>query len=352
MKFLSVSEQASPPKLLDRREGRSATPHSRRTILNMIAVAALALPLTSVLVGTAFAAGSVSGGTASSPIGASANHPLNVVASFSILSDIVHQIGGDDVKVVALVGPDGDTHTYEPTPADAKRLASAKLLFVNGLNFETWLPGLTKASGFSGKIVVASKGVTPRTFRATDPHDEPISAHTLDPHAWQNLANGKRYAQNVEAGLIAADPAHADAYRERGGAYIAQIDALEARTIKTFAAIPANRRQVVTSHDAFGYFGQAYHVNFIAVAGVSTEAEPSASEMARIIEQVKRENVPAVFLENITSPRLVEQIAREAHTKVGGTLYSDALSKPGTPGATYLGMFEWNIKELSAALKP
>jgi zinc/manganese transport system substrate-binding protein len=345
MRFLSVSGRACPPECLDRACAHRKTSRLRRTIVNAIASATRALPLVAVFAGTACATDSV---TASSSV----KQPLNVVASFSILGDIVHQIGGDDVAVVALVGPDGDAHTYEPTPADAKRLSAATLLFVNGLNFETWLPGLTKSSGFGGKIVVASKGVTPRTFKETDPHDEPITAHTLDPHAWQNLANGRIYAQNVEAGLIAADPAHASAYRHRGDAYIAQIDALQARTINTFAAIPANRRQVVTSHDAFGYFGQAYHVKFIAVAGVSTEAEPSAAEMARIIEQVKRENVPAVFLENITSPRLVEQIAREAHTKVGGTLYSDALSKPGTPGATYLGMFEWNIRELGAALKP
>jgi zinc/manganese transport system substrate-binding protein len=156
----------------------------------------------------------------------------------------------------------------------------------------------------------------------------------------------------VAEGLAAADPAHADAYRQRAQAYIARLQALDAQVRKTFAAIPAERRKIVTSHDAFGYFGDAYGVAFIPVMGVSTDAEPAAGEVARIIEQVKRERVPAVFVENISSPKLVQQISRETGAKVGGTLYSDALSKPGQPGATYLEMFEWNARQLAAAMQP
>ncbi len=294
---------------------------------------------------------------------------LKVVASFSILGDIVQEVGGADIKVSTLVGPDGDAHEYEPTPADAKKLAAAKVLFVNGLDFEAWLPRLVKASGFAGPTVVASKGVTPRKFAGHgdehgDKHDDKDHDHghahdhgghhhhDADPHAWQNLANGVIYARNVADGLAAADPAHADAYRKRADAYIARVQAADAAVRKTFAAIPAERRKVVTSHDAFGYFGDAYGVSFIAAMGISTEAEPSAGDVARIIEQVKRDKVPAVFIENITSPRLVQQIARETGAKVGGTLYSDALSKPGQPGATYLEMFEWNVRQLAAALQP
>ncbi|CUJ87748.1 Saliva-binding protein [Achromobacter sp. 2789STDY5608615] len=300
---------------------------------------------------------------------AQAAEPLPVVASFSILGDIVQEVGGADVKVSTLVGPDGDAHEYEPTPADAKKLAAAKVLFVNGLDFEAWLPRLVKASGFAGPTVVASKGVTPRKFAGHgdehgDKHDDKDHDHghahdhgghhhhDADPHAWQNLANGVIYARNVADGLAAADPAHADAYRKRADAYIARVQAADAAVRKTFAAIPAERRKVVTSHDAFGYFGDAYGVSFIAAMGISTEAEPSAGDVARIIEQVKRDKVPAVFIENITSPRLVQQIARETGAKVGGTLYSDALSKPGQPGATYLEMFEWNVRQLAAALQP
>ena len=292
--------------------------------------------------------------------------PLQAVASFSILGDIVREVGGDDVQLTTLVGPDGDAHEYEPTPGDAKKLSAAKVLFVNGLDFEAWLPRLVKASGFAGQTVVASKGVAPRKF-AGHGHDhgdkDHGSAHghggeeghhhgDADPHAWQNLANGVIYARNVADGLAAADPAHADAYRKRADAYIARLQAADAAVRKTFAAIPAERRKVVTSHDAFGYFGDAYGVEFISAVGVSTAAEPAAGDVARIIEQVKREKVPAVFVENITSPRLVQQIARETGAKAGGTLYSDALSKPGQPGATYLDMFEWNVRQLAAALQP
>lgn len=312
---------------------------------------------------------------------AQAAPPLPVVASFSILGDIVREVGGGDVSLTTLVGPDGDAHGYEPTPGDAKKLSDARVLVVNGLEFETWLPRLAKASGYSGRTVVASQGVTPRRFAGhgghghdhgqghdhghghdhDHDHDHPgdhapqTGRHhhgDADPHAWQNLANGVIYARNVAEGLAAADPARADAYRQRATAYIARLQTLDASVRNTFAAIPAERRKVVTSHDAFGYFGDAYGVTFIAAMGVSTDAEPSAREVAGIIEQVKRERVPAVFVENISSPRLVQQIARETGAKTGGTLYSDALSKPGQPGATYLEMFEWNVRQLAAALQP
>ncbi|WMD19415.1 metal ABC transporter substrate-binding protein [Achromobacter seleniivolatilans] len=295
-----------------------------------------------------------------------AAEPLKAVASFSILGDIVREVGGNDVSLTTLVGPDGDAHEYEPTPGDAKKLSAARVLFVNGLDFETWLPRLQKASGFAGQTVVASQGVTPRKFagHGDDKHDDHDHGHAhdhkddhhshgdLDPHAWQSLANGVIYARNVAEGLAAADPAHADAYRQRAQAYIARLQTLDATAKSTFSAIPAERRKVVTSHDAFGYFGDAYGVTFISAMGVSTDAEPSAGEVASIIEQVKRERVPAVFVENITSPKLVQQIARETGAKVGGTLYSDALSKPGQSGATYLEMFEWNVRQLAAALQP
>ncbi|MGS1110683.1 metal ABC transporter substrate-binding protein [Achromobacter anxifer] len=291
---------------------------------------------------------------------AHATEPLKAVASFSILGDIVREVGGADVSVTTLVGPDGDAHEYEPTPGDAKKLAAARVLFVNGLDFETWMPRLAKASGFAGATVVASQGVKPRTFAGghddghDHDHDHGHGHHHsgADPHAWQNLANGVIYARNVADGLAAADPAHADAYRQRAQAYGARLQALDAQVRKTFAAIPAERRKIVTSHDAFGYFGDAYGVAFIPAMGVSTDAEPAAGEVARIIEQVKRERVPAVFVENISSPKLVQQISRETGAKVGGTLYSDALSKPGQPGATYLEMFEWNARQLAAAMQP
>lgn len=302
------------------------------------------------------------------PIVTHGAEPLRVVASFSVLGDMVREIGGDDVSVTTLVGPDGDAHTYEPTPAAARQLKAANVLVENGLDFETWLPRLAKAADFSGVTVVATTGIVPRKMSESASaehhhgHDHDVSsAHThedhhhhgdRDPHAWQSLQNGVIYVRNIAEGLAAADPAHAAAYRQRAQAYSARIEALDAQIRKTFAGIPAERRQVVSSHDAFGYFGDAYGVRFIPVAGLSTEAEPSAADMARIIKQVKREHVPAVFVENISSPALIQQIARETGARAGGTLYSDALAPPGQLAATYLGMFEWNARQLSEALQP
>jgi len=316
------------------------------------------------------------------PLAQAAAAPLKVVASFSILGDMVRQIGGADVSVDTLVGPDGDAHTYEPTTADARKLAQAQLLVVNGLQFEAWLPRLVRASGFKGRTVTASDGVTPRRFdeaqeaghghhhghdgggdhdgHGGDAHAQGGHDHGghdehdggLDPHAWQNLANGVIYARNIAEALAQADPAHAETYRSRGLAYAARLQALDGKVRAAFSAIPAERRRVVTSHDAFGYFGEAYGVQFLPVAGMSTEAEPSASELAALVAQVRREGVPAVFVENIQSPKLVEQVARETGAKVGGTLYSDALAQPGQPADNYVGMFEWNLRQLTEALRP
>jgi zinc/manganese transport system substrate-binding protein len=314
--------------------------------------------------------------------------PLRVVASFSILGDMVRQIGGSDVKVDTLVGPDGDAHEYEPTPADARALSAAQVLVINGLNFETWMNRLVKTANFKGTTVIASQGVQPRDFGDDDvgghehkdgataadkgdgaahgnmghgnadhgntDHGDAGHGHAthVDPHAWQNLSNGVLYARNIGTALAKADPEHADAYRQRTDAYVAKIQALDQRVKQAFAALPAERRRVVTSHDAFGYFGQAYGVAFISTMGISTDAEPSAADVARIIDQVKREKVPAVFLENVSNPRLGQRIAQETGAKLGGTLYSDALAKPGLPAATYLGMFEWNLAAFMSALKP
>lgn len=326
--------------------------------------------------------------------------PLPVVASFSIVGDMVREIGGSHIQLDTLVGRNSDAHGYEPTPQDARKLGAARLLVINGLGFESWLPRLQQASGFKGQVVEASRGVKVRAFededhdhddehdhdhdhKAGDGHDhkadhghdhgttsgKPASASQgteskhahghdhdhdhgpEDPHAWQSLANGAIYARNIASALAKADPANAGDYQKRADAYIARINALDARLRQDFGAIDATRRKLVTSHDAFGYFGDAYGVTFIPVSGMSTSAEPSAGDLARLIKQVNSEQVSAVFLENISSPRLAQQIARETSAKLGGTLYSDALAAEGDPAGTYLGMFEWNARQLLDALR-
>jgi len=279
--------------------------------------------------------------------GAQAADKLKAVASFSILGDMVKQVGGDRVDVVTLVGPDGDAHVYEPTPADAKNLASSQLLFVNGLGFEGWMDRLEKSSGFKGPVVVASKGVTPRHMME---EEDGKAEEITDPHAWQSLANGKIYVANIRDGLIAADPEGKAAYEANAAKYLDAINTEEAAVKDTLGKLPKDRRRIITSHDAFGYFGAAYGIEVIAPEGVSTESEASAKDVAKIIRQIKAEKIPAVFIENITDHRLLDQIARETGAKIGGTLFSDALSPPDGPAATYLDMFRNNIEVMSQAL--
>jgi zinc/manganese transport system substrate-binding protein len=272
---------------------------------------------------------------------------IKAVASFSVLGDMVRQVGGDRVEVVTLVGPNSDTHTYEPTPADAKTLASGQVLFINGLGFEGWMTRLEKSSGFKGKVVVASKGVKSRQMEEEE-HGK--TKKVTDPHAWQSLANGKIYARNIRDGLIAVDPEGKATYEANASKFISDMDKLEAEVKASIAKIAPDHRRVITSHDAFGYFGATYGLKFIAPEGVSTESEASAQDVAKIIRQIKAEKIPAVFIENITDHRLLDQIARETGAKIGGTVYSDALSDSSGPAATYLDMFRHNIKLFTEAL--
>ncbi|QGM98230.1 metal ABC transporter substrate-binding protein [Methylocystis parvus] len=266
---------------------------------------------------------------------------LAVVASFSIIGDLVTEVGGDRVAVTTLVGPDGDAHVYQPTPADGRKIAQARLIFVNGLGFEGWLGRLIAAAKSKGTIVTLGKGVAAR------PGEE-----GTDPHAWQDVANARIYVAEIRDALVAADPQGAEAYRSRADAYLVRLDALDAEIVKALGAIPTERRRVVSTHDAFGYFSARYGVEFIAPQGVSTEAEANARDIARIIQAVKANKVGAVFLENVSDPRLAKRIAAETGARIGGTLYSDALSEPKEGGANYIDMMRHNVRELTKALAP
>jgi zinc/manganese transport system substrate-binding protein len=267
-----------------------------------------------------------------------------VVATFSILADFVASVGGDRVTVTALAGPDSDTHVYTPTPADAKRIADARLVVLNGLGLEGWLPRLIKSSGSKAASVVASKGIT--VLKSDDGHGH----GEADPHAWQSVANVKIYVANIRDALAAADPAGAEAYRANAVRYLDRLDALEREVREAVAAIPAQRRRVISTHSAFGYFAAAYGIAFIAPQGVSTDSEPSARDVAAIIAQIKKEKIPAVFLENVSDPRLMRRIAAETGAAIGGTLYSDSLTGEKGPAPTYIDMVRHNIKTLTRAL--
>lgn len=279
--------------------------------------------------------------------------PVKVTASFSILADMTKRIGGDDVAVTALVGPDGDAHVYQPTPADAKAVAGAQLVVVNGLGFEGWLDRLVKASGYKGPVTVATKGVKP--LKGADSHEhnhkEGHDHGAADPHAWQSVANAQIYAENILAGLTAAAPDKADAFKARHAAYRADLAALDAEIKAALAPVPQKSRKIVTTHDAFAYFGKAYGVTFLSATGVSTESEASAGDVAKLIRQIKKEKVKAVFVENISDPRLVQRIAEETGAALGPAVYSDALAASGD-ASTYVGMMRQNAKAFAAALTP
>jgi zinc/manganese transport system substrate-binding protein len=268
---------------------------------------------------------------------------LSVVASFSILGDLVRQIGGEDVLVDTLVGPDGDVHVYQPSPGDARRLAGARLFVVNGLNLEGWMPRLIASAGFKGQVVTATQSVVP--MRMTE-DGRPLP----DPHAWQDLANGRVYVGNIAAALAAADPAHAADYARRANAYQAELTDLDRWVKAQIAAVPAGKRKIITTHDAFQYFGRAYGIEFRAPVGMSEDSEPNAGAVATLIRTIRQDQTKALFIENMTDPRLIEQLARETGADLGGALFADALSKPGEGGETYVAMFRHNVPAMVAAM--
>ena len=266
-------------------------------------------------------------------------HDMKVVASFSILGDMVEQVVGEHASVTTIVGPDADAHIYEPSVADARAVAEADIVFVNGLGFETWSGTLISESGTEASVHVATEGVTPLLVEGE-----------IDPHAWNALTNGVIYVRNIADAMSAAMPEHADDFAANADAYIAELEALDKETREKLSALPEDHRNVVTAHDAFGYLADAYGLNFLAPVGIDTEAEPSAKELAVLIAQLKDEGVAALFVENITSPALVQQISDETGIEIGGRLFSDALSERGGPATSYLAMFKHNLGTLLDAL--
>ena len=338
---------------------------SRRTLLtsaNVLATLALTLPTTTW-----------------------AKEPIPVVATFSILGDMVERIGGEHIVVTTLVGPDGDAHVYQPTPQAARAVAEADLMFVNGLDFEGWLERLAQAAAFDGALVVATDGIEALVFDEhgdehgdhdehkddhddhedkdhKDDHDKHEGEHddhddhaghdhgAFDPHAWQSLTHAVTYVDNITAGLAKADPKNAADYYANRATYVTEIEALNVDVTAMMAGLPEEKRTVVTSHDAFGYFAHAYGLTFEAPQGLSTESEVSAADVAELIEQIREEGISAVFIEAIADNRLLKQIANETDATIGGTLYSDGLSNAEGPASTYLDMMRHNAETLSKAL--
>jgi zinc/manganese transport system substrate-binding protein len=285
------------------------------------------------------------------PVAAQPASRPRVVATFSILADLVRAVGGDRVEVAALVGPGADAHSFAPKPADAQALARANLVVVNGLGFDAWTDRLVRTAGYKGAVVVASAGVAPRKAEDDHDHDHDHGHADIDPHAWQNPANVKLYVANIRDALVKADPAGAETYAARAADYRKQLDVLTTEIAALFAPIPPERRRVATTHEAFGYFGEAFGVRFVAAQGVSSEGDISARRLGALIRQVRGEKIPAVFIETLSDPRLAERIAAETGAKIGGALYPDALTGPDGPAATYLDLMRANARTIAAALR-
>jgi zinc/manganese transport system substrate-binding protein len=288
------------------------------------------------------------------PIAAWPQEKVSVVTTFSILGDLAQRVGGEHVEILTLVGPNGDAHVYQPGPRESAELATAGVLIANGLGFEPWLDRLVESSGFGGKLVIASEGVTPLASAEAHQGEEADAEHdhgASDPHAFQDLANAQIYVSNIAKGLAEAAPAHAADFKRNADQLSADIATLDAQLKADFAAIPQGRRRILTSHDAFRYFGRAYGIEFVSVQGVSTEAEASAADLARIIRQARDGHLSAIFLENMTDPRLAETVAQESGIRLGGELYADALSDASGPAPDYLSLVRYNAKQLLAAMQ-
>jgi zinc/manganese transport system substrate-binding protein len=280
---------------------------------------------------------------------------LKVVASFTVLGDLTQQIGGDDVSVTTLVRADGDTHVYQPTPNDAKALKEADVIIINGLGFEGWMSRLIESSGTKAPVITASTGITKTlTLKDTEDksHDHDHHHHdSTDPHAWQNVTNGRVYVKTIAEALQKTDPANASNYGERAAKLDAELAALDAWVKTDIATVPPEKRRVITTHDAFGYFADAYQVTFLAPTGFSTDDEPSAKEMRHLIQQIQSGKTRALFLESMGNPNIIKQLAAETGAVVGPALYTDALSTENGPAATYQKMMQYNVTALVKAMQ-
>ncbi len=315
---------------------------------------------------------SVGCGGAAGGQGSSGGGALKVVATYSILGDMVENVGGEEVEVTTLVGPDGDTHSFEPSPRDGARLSEAAVIFENGLGFETWLDDLYESSGSEAQRVVATENVEPLTLEGGHEHahddegegsehaaegerahEEGEAEHgeELDPHVWFDVGNAMIMVEGIRDALIEADPENAETYRANAREYFSELEGLDAEVRERVGSIPEEDRKLVTSHDTFGYLAEAYGLEVVGTGLASTEtSDPSAGETAGLVEEIRAAGVPAIFAENVSNPALMERVAAEAGVELAPPLYTDALGEPGTEGDTYVGMVRYDARTIAKAL--
>jgi zinc/manganese transport system substrate-binding protein len=304
--------------------------HPFRTVLSLVAISIIIL-----LPGVAIAA-----------------DKIKVVATFSVIADMVANVAGDLVDLVTIVGPNADCEEYEPTAADVPKMANARILFMNGLNddFEPWLANLMNQAKFAGTKVIVTRGVKALTAEDEHPMGGKPKATVLDQHAWMTPHNGILYVRNITDTLARIDPGNADTYRNRAASYTQQLRDLDSWAHDEMAEVPTAKRRVLSSHDSLQYLGVAFGITMISVNGWTNKSEPSAADLARMTDQIRRDHVRALFLDSITDPRAMERISKETGAVIGGTVYGDALSKSDGGAGTYIEMIHHDISTLKAGM--
>lgn len=280
---------------------------------------------------------------------------VKAVATFSIVGDFVRQVGGERVQVSVLVEAGGDAHVFQPSPAQARTVSQAQLVFSNGMGYESWVKRLLQSANFKGTHVSTTQGIKPLTNQPAggqgDGHGHGHAHSEADPHAWQSVKLAQQYVSNIAQALCKVDAQGCDVYKQNAKNYSTELTRLDADIAAAWAAIPLEGRKVITSHDAFAYYARDHQVRFLAAQGTSTDAQASAQGIARLVRQIKAEKIKALFVENIADGRLIDQIGRETGVKPSGSLYSDSLSAPGGPAPTYIAMMRHNTQALTAAIQ-
>ena len=271
-----------------------------------------------------------------------AGRPL-VVASASIFADMTAVIGGDLIEVRSIVPIGGDPHIYEPTPGDVQLVSRADLVLINGLTFEGWMNELIDNSGTRAETVTITAGIS------TIASEEYVNSS--DPHAWMTAKNGMTYVRNIRAALQRLDPDNADVYAFNAGIYLQQLADVDQAIFRAIDSIPAAQRILITSHDAFRYYGRYYGIRVEAALGTSTDAQVQTDDVNRLTRIIRESGVPAIFVESTINPKLIRQLATDNGVIIGGELLADSLAEPDEPGGTYLGMLTTNTATIVRALR-
>lgn len=268
---------------------------------------------------------------------------IKTVSTISIINDMVKNIGGDKVETHLICAIGTDPHSYIPKPSDPREISKSDIVFNNGIGLEHWIEQMIRNAGGDRPVIIVSEGITP--IRDEAGFEDP------DPHAWFDLENAQVYAKNIASGLIAIDPENESYYQANLERYLSELDEAHNWAKQQISEIPQVARVLITSHDAFRYFGKTYGLEVHGLQGISTESKPRTEDVKNIIDLIKEKNLKAVFIETTVNPALLQQITNETGAVIGGTLYSDSIGEPGSDGETFINAFKSNVSKIKNALK-